>query len=142
MIMSKYKVLSVRQPYANLICKGKKDVENRSRRTNYRGMLLIHASGKMHDIVDYLRDIPGYMYTGIFSSIRSEADLCDLQQNLNFSAIVGYCTLADCVQNYPSEWAEKGMWHWICKDAVFFKKPIVNVKGKLGIWEWEGEIEK
>jgi hypothetical protein len=39
------KALSVRQPYTALICAGVKTVENRSRPTNYRGKLLIHASG-------------------------------------------------------------------------------------------------
>jgi len=38
------KTLSVRQPYATLICAGIKDVENRSWSTEYRGTVLIHAS--------------------------------------------------------------------------------------------------
>lgn len=39
------KVLSVRQPWADLIVSGPKDVENRARRSNYRGPLLfIHPS--------------------------------------------------------------------------------------------------
>ena len=36
-------VLSVRQPWAWLLCEGLKDVENRNWRTNYRGELFIHA---------------------------------------------------------------------------------------------------
>jgi hypothetical protein len=40
------KTLSVRQPYASLICWGLKKIENRSWDTAYRGKLLIHASGK------------------------------------------------------------------------------------------------
>jgi hypothetical protein len=50
------KALSVRQPYAALICAGVKTVENRSRPTNYRGKLLIHASGNPMAIpnFDYL----------------------------------------------------------------------------------------
>ena len=39
-------VLSVRQPWAGLIVKGIKAIENRTWRTHYRGDLLIHASGK------------------------------------------------------------------------------------------------
>ena len=38
-------VLSVKQPYATLICAGIKTVENRTWKTDYRGKLLIHASG-------------------------------------------------------------------------------------------------
>ena len=39
------KTLSVRQPFASLICYGVKAVENRTWKTDYRGRLLIHASG-------------------------------------------------------------------------------------------------
>ena len=37
--------LSIKQPMATLVCAGVKDVENRTWATNYRGKLLIHASG-------------------------------------------------------------------------------------------------
>ena len=40
------KTLSIRQPYASLICRGIKTIENRSWDTFYRGKLLIHASGR------------------------------------------------------------------------------------------------
>ena len=138
----KYKVLSVRQPYANLICKGIKDVENRSRRTNYRGLLLIHASAKMHDVVPYLRKNVTGNVAGNFIKILSEADLVEFKPELNLGAIVGCVDIVDCVQNHHSEWAEKGQWHWVCANAKRFKNPIRNVKGKLGIWEWEGDIEE
>jgi hypothetical protein len=39
------KTLSVKQPHATLICAGIKRVENRTWTTDYRGRLLIHASG-------------------------------------------------------------------------------------------------
>ena len=38
------KTLSIRQPWASLIVKGFKDVENRSWRTPIRGEIAIHAS--------------------------------------------------------------------------------------------------
>lgn len=140
--MSKYRVLSVRQPYANLICKGIKDVENRSRYTNYRGKLLIHASSKEHDIVKMLQQTPYACIGGTATYIMNEKNLIDLQPELNYSAIVGCCTVVDCVKGYPSDWSEVGVWNLVLKDAVWFKKPILNVKGKLGIWYWEGEIEE
>jgi hypothetical protein len=46
------KVLSVQQPYATLICAGVKKVENRTWKTDYRGKLLIHASGDSHAYPD------------------------------------------------------------------------------------------
>src|SRR5207302_502261 len=39
------KALTVRQPWAWAIVQGKKDVENRSWRTDHRGMVAIHAGG-------------------------------------------------------------------------------------------------
>ena len=40
------KTLSVRQPWATLICYGIKTVENRTWEADHRGRLLIHASGQ------------------------------------------------------------------------------------------------
>ena len=41
------KCLSLKQPYAELIMSGKKTIENRHWKTNYRGPLLIHASANV-----------------------------------------------------------------------------------------------
>lgn len=59
-----------------------------------------------------------------------------------FGAIIGSVIIADCVQNHPSVWAEKGCWNWVLKDAVLFEKPIKNVKGKLGFWDFKMEETK
>ena len=47
------KTLSVKQPNASLICAGVKRVENRTWQTDYRGRLLIHASGNHNSFYDY-----------------------------------------------------------------------------------------
>jgi len=47
------KTLSVKQPHATLICAGVKRVENRSWKTDYRGRLLIHASGDFQSFYDF-----------------------------------------------------------------------------------------
>ena len=44
------KTLSVKQPYASLICYGIKAIENRTWKTDYRGRILIHASGDAHSM--------------------------------------------------------------------------------------------
>ena len=54
--------------------------------------------------------------------------------------IIGSVVIADCVQNHPSVWAEKGCWNWVLKDAVLFDKPIQNVKGKLGFGEYKIKV--
>jgi hypothetical protein len=43
------KVLSVKNPWAFLIIYYGKDIENRTRKTNYRGRIAIHASLKSDD---------------------------------------------------------------------------------------------
>lgn len=138
----KYKVLSVRQPYASLLVSGVKDVENRSRRTNYRGLVLIHASGKMHDIVAQLEKMKsfGVRLAGIHKQIDAKTIVINTMPEREFSAIIGCVEIVDCVRDHPSEWAEKGQWNWLCKNAICFKNPITDVKGKLGLWDWEGNI--
>lgn len=137
----KYKVLSVRQPYASLLVSGIKDVENRGRQTHYRGIVLIHASAKMHDIVPHLREVRcDLLPFSVPSRILDMADYCEKNAEETTSAIIGSVEIVDCVQNHHSEWAEKGQWHWVCRNARKFKTPITNVKGKLGLWDWEGEM--
>ena len=46
------KVLSIKEPYASLIMNGDKKIETRSFKTNYRGPLYIHASGKKIDFTN------------------------------------------------------------------------------------------
>jgi hypothetical protein len=46
------KTLSIKQPHATLICAGVKRVENRTWTTDYRGRLLIHASGEAMSFYD------------------------------------------------------------------------------------------
>ena len=140
----KYKVLSVRQPYASLLVNGIKDVENRSRRTNYRGTVLIHAGVKMHDIMEQLpTKILLYGVGSVESQIIQMAKNV-VQEDL-FGCIIGSVEIVNCVDcnghTSLSEWAEGGCWWWICRNAKVFEHPIRNVKGKLGIWEWEGDIE-
>ena len=136
----KYKVLSVRQPYASLLVNGTKDVENRSRRTNFRGTVLIHASAKLHEIMN---GIGSKIYlVGANPTEQKIIETYNIVKTDLCGCIIGSVDIVDCVQNHPSEWAEKGQWHWVCANARKFEHPIRNVKGKLGIWEWEGEIEK
>jgi hypothetical protein len=56
-----YKAISIRQPWADLIIKGYKRIENRGWYTRYRGPILIHASkGFDHDCEEFAEDILTY----------------------------------------------------------------------------------
>ena len=78
------KALTICQPYAELIMRGEKPIENRTWWTSYRGPLLIHA-GKS----------------------RTWMDEGDEQRypNMAFGAIVGRVTMVDCVrvEKLPAE---------------------------------------
>ena len=59
------KVISIKEPFATLITNGMKKIETRSWKTNYRGEIFIHASGKSlakefltNDyVIDLIKDI-------------------------------------------------------------------------------------
>lgn len=121
------KAISIKQPWASLIAHGIKDVENRTWKCpkKYIGQrVLIHASmvgRKTYSIPERL-----FNNSKVLSIIESK--------ELPKGAIIGSVVIADCVQNHPSVWAEKGCWNWVLKDAILFDKPIEGVKGKLSFW--------
>lgn len=127
------KAISIRQPWASLIAHGIKDIENRTWRCpkKYIGQrVLIHASAN----------------DGFGRIVNEEAIFKLYIQKLGIEckklphgAIIGSVIIADCVQNHPSVWAEKGCWNWVLKDAVLVDEPIENVKGKLGFWNYNME---
>lgn len=74
------KALTICQPYPWLILIGDKHVENRTWPTRYRGPLAIHA-GKSREWLDAF----------------DEDNATEAGYPLVFGAVVGICTLADCV---------------------------------------------
>lgn len=125
------KTLSITEPYASLICEGKKHIETRSWKTNYRGPLLIHASATRipHD---YKHLVP------MVSETRQGNIICK-------------ANLVDCVEmtrEWISEMSEKewflgfysvGRYAWILEDV----EPIepIPAKGRLGLWDYK-EVAK
>jgi len=113
-----------------------KDVENRNRRISYRGTVLIHAGARMHDVVSFLRKRHEFTVEEIVVMTQvNEVEERDL-----FGCIVGSVEIVDCVQDSTSPWAERGQWHWVCRNAKVFDHPVRDVKGRLGLWDWDGEI--
>jgi activating signal cointegrator 1 len=123
------KAITICQPFAHLILRGKKRVENRTWFTGYRGPLYIHA-GKSRDWL---------------SLDRNEAMDVEYKipvAEMAFGAVVAVATLAACVhidrvgtgylaQKYP--WLEEhehteGPWCFILEGV----RPI-------GPWPWRGE---
>lgn len=130
------KIISIRDPWATLIARGVKDVENRTWRTEYRGPILIHASQSYdkhahHDPVaadaflndDRVRRIrqadmcPGH--------VIAVADLVDVHRN----HLITGCndTGAPC-----SPWGQRGTWHLRLENVRRLTDPFPWV-GQLGI---------
>lgn len=93
--------ISVKQPWAYLICSGIKPIENRTWKLpeKYKGQrILIHASAKT--------DKEPYM---LFNDAQIDAignDIMDVVASYyNNSAIIGSVVFSDCVINHPSIWA-------------------------------------
>lgn len=83
----------------------------------------------------------------------------DFEKTFIKGAIIGSVEIVDCVLNHPSIWAEKTdllglsetyykiyssvinvppiIHNWVLANPILFDKPILNVKGKLGFWNYE-----
>lgn len=113
------KALTVKQPWAWAIVMGYKDVENRARRTNHRGPLLIHAAKQM--------DSAGFQALWELGLYRQ------LPDDLPLGALVGQVEVTDCVTNARGPWADPGSWHWILSRPKEFNSPLY-CNGSLGLF--------
>lgn len=141
--------ISVKQPWAYLLCAGIKGIENRTWKLpdKYKGeRVLIHASAKT--------DKEPYM---LFDDAQIDAignDIMDVVASYhNTSAIIGSVVFTDCVINHQSVWAEKTrdervwangtewftpckpIYNWVASAPILFDKPI-PAKGKLSFWDY------
>ena len=127
------KVISIKETFATLIMNKIKLIETRSWKTNYRGELYIHASGK-----SLAKEFLNNQY--VFELIK------DL--DMNYGNIICKVNLVDCIymdekflkkikknkQEYNLGKYELGRYAWVFEDIV----PItpIEAKGKLNIWNY------
>lgn len=132
------KVLSLTEPYATLIVKGIKTIETRSWKTNYRGELFIHASGKNIAKEFLINDYVVSLIDGL---------------NMNYGNIICRGNLVDCVymdekflnsikedeKEFKLGLYELGRYAWIFENV----EPIypIPAKGQLNIWNYDGNYE-
>lgn len=164
------KTITIKQPWASLICSGIKDIENRTWTTKFRGRVLVHSAAKSwlwHKVIQYLSpELREFAIKNKWTRTWLE--------NLETGAIIGSVEIVDCVVNYESVWAEKSMQlskpiyqNYFDENGVFDEvqynndkvdwmnqKPIYNwvlanpimfsepipAKGKLSFWEYTGEL--
>lgn len=132
------KTLSFQQPWASLIAKGIKIVENRTWNTEYRGRFLIHASSRKVP-KNFIQTLPMEM----FESIDNEQILGNMPVNLSelpTSAIIGYADIVDVIppgELTGSPWdGGEDQYRWVIDNAHIFDEPITDVKGKLHFFDY------
>lgn len=136
-------ILSVRQPWAWLICAGFKDVENRTWATKHRGELFVHA-GRSFDWsffwwVDERKGSPAVVgaahmvvrHFGIrFGDTTKDSRITRHQEE--FGAIIGKAMLHDIITSSTSVWADSEANHWIMKRPLVIEP--IPMKGSLGVF--------
>lgn len=132
------KTISIKQPWASLIMSGLKDVENRSWKINGTPCrILIHCGGSIDkpalNYLEYGFSEPGSEFInavkmGLVPDVRA----------LPRRAILGYATITKCESGYPSIWSsnDSGQIQWVLEDVYEFEKPIFDVKGQLGVFNY------
>lgn len=123
------KALTVCQPYAELIARGEKWIENRTWPTSYRGLLAIHA-GKSRE------------WLGVDDEDAAEYGV-DVKA-IAFGAIVAVARLVDCrrFEDLTDEMRmhthANGPWCWVLRD-VYRVEPM-PIRGAQGLWPVEPSL--
>jgi hypothetical protein len=121
--------LSVRQPWGELIVKGVKDIENRSRVTHYRGPVLIHASKHVMTHDEWMDFVDWTELKGAENCLETHP------QDLQMGGIIGVAEIVDCVSTgklTASPWFV-GPWGWKLVNARTL--PFKACKGALGFFK-------
>ena len=120
------KCLSISQPFADLIVKGKKTVELRSWNTNFRGEFLIHAPRKIRTEDCKRLKIKTKLPTGV---IIGKAEIYDVKK---------YSSVDEVKKDAKKHFASKNFYNrkygFCLKNAKELRVPI-PYKGKLGFFD-------
>lgn len=116
--------ISIRQPWANLILKGGKDIENRNWSTRVRGRVLVHAAkgctgAELDDALSFAEKACG---------VRYSVDLKTIERG----GIVGSVEIVDCVTQSDSPWFV-GNFGFVLRNPI--KLPFIPLKGHLGFFK-------
>ncbi len=135
------KALTISQPYASMIMRGEKWIENRVWETNYRGRLAIHAGkGKQYLSTQELANYPTSRIIAIGQLVAcvSLDEICrqcaDPATRNQFIPGTRY-TWDDAETHEHAE----GPFCWILDDVK--RVVYVEISGKQGLWNYETETE-
>jgi hypothetical protein len=103
--------ISVRQPFAEAIIRGLKDIENRDWPTKFRGKIYIHAGRSRNgfdDSLAFVEDVSGVQFD---------------ESSLVFGAFIGSVEIVDCVKKHKSPWFV-GDFGFVLQNPVRIKRPV------------------
>lgn len=129
------KTLSIQQPWASMICAGIKDVENRTwKPAEVPGRILIHASSKK--VAKNFNETIPEVWESEISDHQLFGNLPQYQ-DMPTSAIIGYATVTSFAEETDSVWdGGPDVIKWKLEDAWLFDEPIMDVKGKLNLFDY------
>ena len=132
------KALTLTEPWATLMRLGEKNIETRSWKTNFRGLIAIHAAKTMPAYAkEFLRnneviaaffrqETQPWFRPGVILCVRELIDCIPTTQvkNLSFKER----TFGDY---------SPGRFAWLFAPEIKIITPAIQVKGSLGLWNWE-----
>ena len=138
--------LSINQPWATLIALGAKRIETRSWSTSYRGLLAIHASGRMSREAAMSLRAPRIREAlaagGYYQGGNPASNPCGLP----LGAVIAVVTLVDVQRITPDHVPTEpersfgdytpGRFAWFLYVVRRLPEPV-TVKGALGLWDWK-----
>jgi activating signal cointegrator 1 len=143
------KIISLLQPFAQLLVQGFKQVETRSWSTKYRGPVFIHASGELNKKMKNFGGISSY---DIAVSNEHFRKYIPNPNKMVFGRIIGMVSIDEVFKvgmiPPPDPFISKltleelafgnyelGRYMWFCSNAREFKRPIL-VKGTQGLRDY------
>lgn len=143
------KALTLTQPWATLVAIGAKQIETRSWRTPYRGVLAIHAAKLFPRWAKDTCNDPGFavelgaepLPVGAIIATCRLID-CIPTRELQTNRVIEVDYLAGCADFYLDDDERLfgdyslGRWGWLLADIRRLHNPIPT-KGSLGLWEWD-----
>jgi predicted transcriptional regulator len=120
------KCLSVSQPFADLIVKGKKTIELRNWNTNFRGEFLIHSPIKIRKEDCKRLKIKVNLPTG---AIIGKSEIYDVKKYISKDKVI-----KDAKRHFASKNFYSKKYGFCLRNAKEFRVPI-PYKGKLGFFD-------
>jgi len=75
-------------------------------------------------------------------SFNQPKDITDRAKKYGYAlpvqAIIGEAELVDIIINSKEVFAIPNNYHWVLKNPILYEKPIINIKGRLNLWEFDG----